>query len=472
MCPRGAQIHAQVPNANAVEDVRGNAGNKGVLNRGIHIMKNYRFLIPVALIVLFVLGIYKIGSDNLKDEAQYRQYLEDARTYASQEIEIYAVQNYKDAIDMRPSMELYMEVAEFYRDTMGERNKAAQWGEILLAEYPRTPEPYEFQLDLYVQNQDYAAFFELYDSMAARHVFSEAADALYGLVEYAFYEQGEYDEMSIFSGNLAPVRRNETWGYCSSRGKKKINALYTYAGAFNNDMAPVMDAEGEAYFIDNNGNKVMEAGVEEEIRGLGVMSAANIYSVFNGREWNYYSKSGERLMGGFLEGSTFANGLAAARTQEGWKIYDIKGNAKSDAVYEEVAMDEKQMAYRNERLFVRGNEGYVMIDGEGGRIGTDIYEDVKIFYENTFAAVKKDGKWGFVDKDGKWFIEPAYEDARSFLNGFAAVQKDGLWGYINMEKELCIPCQFTEVRDFTARGTAPVRKNQTWSVLLLYRLNY
>lgn len=435
-------------------------------------MKNYRFLAPIVLIALFALGVYMIGSNNVKEERQYRQYLEDARAYASQEIEIYAVQNYQDAIDMRPSMELYMEVAEFYRDTMGDRKKAAQWGETLLSKYPKTPEPYEFQLDIYLQNQDYVAFFELYDRMRARHVFSEAADAMYDSVEYVFYEQGEYDEMSIFSSNLAPVRRNETWGYCNSKGKKKVKTLYTYAGAFNNDMAPVVDAEGEAYYIDNNGNKVMAVNVEEEIQGLGVMSSADIYSVFNGREWSYYNKAGERLMGGFLEGSTFANGLAAARTDEGWKIYDLKGNAKSGAVYEDVAMDEKQMAYRNERLFVRAAEGYIMIDGEGGRIGTDVYEDAKIFYESTYAAVKKDGKWGFIDRDGGWFIEPVYEDARSFLNGFAAVQTDGLWGFINMDRELCIPCQFAETKDFTAKGTVPVRKNQTWSVLLLYKENY
>lgn len=434
-------------------------------------MKNYRFLAPIVLIALFVLGVYMIGSNNAKEETQYRQYLEDARAYAAQEIEIYAIENYQNAIDMHPSVELYMEVAKFYRDTMENRNKAAQWGDLLLVKYPKNPEPYEFQLDIYLQNKDYAAFFDLYDRMGNRHVHSEAADAMYHSLEYVFYEQGEYDEMSIFSSNLAPIRRNETWGFCNSKGKKKIHTLYTYVGAFNNGMAPVVDAEGEAYYIDNDGNKIMAVNVEE-VRGLGVMSMADIYTIFNGKEWNYYNKSGELLMGGFLEGSTFANGLAAARTEEGWKIYDVNGNARTDMVYEGVAMDEKQMAYRNERLFVRVEDNYILIDGEGNRIGTEVYEDAKVFYENTYAAVKKGGKWGFIDKDGNWFLEPVYEDARSFSNGFAAVQADGLWGFINMEKELCISCQFAQTKDFTANGTVPVRKNQTWSVLILYKENY
>ncbi|MDE6517320.1 MAG: WG repeat-containing protein, partial [Acetatifactor sp.] len=375
-------------------------------------MKNYRFLAPIVLVALFALGVYMIGNSNVKEEEQYRQYLEDARSYAAQEIEIYALENYQNAIDMRPALELYMEVAEFYRDTMGNRKKAAEWGETMLSKYPKNPRSYEFQLDIYLQNQDYMAFFELYDTMVKRHISSETADAMFASVEYAFYEQGEYDEMSIFSSNLAPVRRNETWGYCSSKGKKKVKTLYTYAGAFNNGMAPVVDAKGEAYYIDNNGNKVMAVDVEEGIQRLGVMSSADLYTVFNGSVWNYYNKAGELLMGGFLEGSAFANGLAAARTEEGWKIYDTAGNLKSGTAYEDVAMDEKQMAYRNGRLFVRTQDSYILIDGEGNRIGSDAYEDVKIFYENTYAAVKKNGQWGFIDKDGNWFIEPAYEDAR------------------------------------------------------------
>ncbi len=435
-------------------------------------MKNYRFLAPIVLTVLFVLGVYMIGSSNVREEKQYRQYLEDARVYAAQEIEIYALQNYQNAIDMRPSLELYMEVAAFYRDTMGNRSKAVEWGETMLLKYPKNPEPYEFQLDMYLQNQDYIAFFELYNSMVNRHVSSETANAMFHSVEYTFYEQGEYDEMSIFSSNLSPVRRNETWGFCNSRGKKKIKTVYTYVGAFSNGMAPVVDTEGEAYYIDNNGNKVMAVDVEEEIQKLGVMSSAELYTVYGSSGWNYYNKAGELLMGGFLDASTFANGLAAARTQEGWKIYDTDGNEKFGTVYEDVAMDEKQMAYRNGRLFVRTGEDYILIDGEGSRIGSEAYEDVKVFYENTYAAVKKDGKWGFIDRDGKWFQEPVYEDARSFLNGFAAVQADGLWGFINMEKEMCIPCQFTETKDFTANGTVPVKRNQTWTVLLLYKKNY
>lgn len=434
-------------------------------------MKNYKTLAPVIMIAIFVLGIYMVGSSNVKENAQYDKYLENARTYAEQKIEIYALENYQNALAQRPSLELYLEVAQFYRDIMKNRSKASEWGETMLALYPKQPEPYEFQLDLYLQNGDYISFFELYEDMAARKIPSAKADEMYAAVEYAYYESGDFDEASVFSFNLAPVRRNETWGYCNSRGKRQIESIYTYAGVFSNDMAPVIDAEGEAYFIDNSGNKIMSVNTEGSIQGLGVMSA-DIYSVFNGKEWNYYTKDGTRVMGGFSEAGTYANGLVAACKDAGWKIYDMNGNPKIETSYADVVIDEKQVAYRNERLFVSSGDDYWMIDGDGNRIGSETYEAARVFYDSTYAAVQKDGKWGFIDKEGTWFIEPVYDDARSFLNGYAAVQREGLWGYINMDKELCIPCQYTEAKDFTDRGSTLVKKNLTWTVLLLYKNNH
>ena len=48
---------------------------------------------------------------------------------------------------------------------------------------------------------------------------------------------------------------------------------------------------------------------------------------------------------------------------------------------------------------------------------------MKPFYmDNSYAAVKKDGNWGFADKDGNMVIAPQYEDARSFSYGYAVVK--------------------------------------------------
>ena len=66
------------------------------------------------------------------------------------------------------------------------------------------------------------------------------------------------------------------------------------------------------------------------------------------------------------------------------------------------------------------------------------WDGAKDFSEN-LAAVKKDGKWGYIDCDGNVIVKPMYSSANSFSEGLAAVQNDGKWGYIDKTGKLVIP---------------------------------
>ena len=52
-------------------------------------------------------------------------------------------------------------------------------------------------------------------------------------------------------------------------------------------------------------------------------------------------------------------------------------------------------------------------------------------FKEGFSAVKKDGKWGYINTKGEQIVECKFDDARDFSEGFAAVKKYGRWGYIN-----------------------------------------
>lgn len=66
------------------------------------------------------------------------------------------------------------------------------------------------------------------------------------------------------------------------------------------------------------------------------------------------------------------------------------------------------------------------------------WDGAKDFSEN-MAAVKKDGKWGYIDCDGNVVVEPIYSSANSFSEGLAAVQNNGKWGYIDKTGKQVIP---------------------------------
>ena len=58
------------------------------------------------------------------------------------------------------------------------------------------------------------------------------------------------------------------------------------------------------------------------------------------------------------------------------------------------------------------------------------YDTVLPYSENR-AAVKKDGRWGFIDRNGRETVAPQYQDARTYSEGRAAVRRGGQWGYLD-----------------------------------------
>lgn len=82
------------------------------------------------------------------------------------------------------------------------------------------------------------------------------------------------------------------------------------------------------------------------------------------------------------------------------------------------------------RLKTVDNEYLTTLDGR--------WDGARDFSEG-MAAVKLDGKWGFIDTNGTVVISPKYDGAYSFSEGLAAVQSNGKWGYIDKTGAVVIP---------------------------------
>lgn len=76
------------------------------------------------------------------------------------------------------------------------------------------------------------------------------------------------------------------------------------------------------------------------------------------------------------------------------------------------------------------------------------WEGAKDFSEG-LAAVKKDGKWGFIDTEGTVVIQPIYHAANSFSEGLAAVQMNGRWGYVDTKGNVVIPFTLSSTYAFS-----------------------
>ena len=74
------------------------------------------------------------------------------------------------------------------------------------------------------------------------------------------------------------------------------------------------------------------------------------------------------------------------------------------------------------------------------------------------------GLWGYCSVDGKTVIEAVYESACGFSEGFAAVKKDGKWGFINTSGKIVIPFKFDKVDSSYKGGTCRLIKGEEVSV--------
>ena len=433
-------------------------------------MKNYKFLVPIALVALFLGSFYMLYNLKAAELNKYNTALAAARDYREKDIRIDAEDCYMQALGQKPSADLYLEIGEFYLETQ-QINKAIEWGAGMTKTYPKEVKGYEFLMDIYDKREDYIACFNLAETVTKRQLKSSVIENIIDRIEYKFYFNGEYNGAGIYSGGLCPIEINHKWGYVNQTGSKIIDASYTYAGPFIEGLAPVTDGEGNAYYIDTKGNKKHVVLGVANVKQLGLCENG-MFSLYNGEKWYFYNTSHEKVFGDYEEVSAIGNGIAAVKHNGNWHLVDRTGTDLTGKSYAVVAMDDKRVVFRNDRLFVSDGTKYQMITSTGEIVGNDSYEDVCIFNDATYAAVKVGGKWGFVDKNGSMKIKPQYEKARSFANGMAAVMVNGLWGFINANGEMVIEPQFEDARDFNSNGCVFIFIDSTWKLLRLYKTNH
>ena len=66
-----------------------------------------------------------------------------------------------------------------------------------------------------------------------------------------------------------------------------------------------------------------------------------------------------------------------------------------------------------------------------------------------------------MDNKGKIVITPLYESAISFSEGIAAVKKDGKWGFIDKDNAIIVPCEYDEVTANYTDGKGELKKENT-----------
>lgn len=343
-------------------------------------------------------------------------------------------------------------------ETSGYRRKYTDLLDKQMAEKDAEPAVFLEAAKYYLDKKPARAFEVLKDGIAKTG--SEEISAFYEANRYRYQmNRNTYQEVTAIHNGGIQVRNDGLWGLATADGSLVIPCEYdkisTYSGV-------AIVKKGKTFSAVNSDNN-RYALSHVEMSDFGNLSE-NRLGVKTSEGWK-------------LADSDFATGkltveaiglcssdTVPAKLNGKWGLMSSNGGEwEVEPVYDGLIMDELGDCGSKEAYFAQTG-GSVMLYVDGQQVG-DAYEDAKPFADG-WAAVKRDGKWGFIDKEGTVKVDFRFDDALSFGQHLAAVKVDRYWGYISLSGDLVIEAEFLEAKSFSG-GSAPVKTADGWRFITL-----
>jgi hypothetical protein len=166
----------------------------------------------------------------------------------------------------------------------------------------------------------------------------------------------------------------------------------------------------------------------------------------------------------FEEIGMYQNGYAAAKSDGRWGVIDMAANWLLPPEFCWIIQDELGGSLHQNAVFAM-RDGWVYLFS-GGQWADVYFEDARPFSAEGYAAVRKNGKWGFIDTSGNLKIDYIFDDALSFGQHLAAVKVNDMWGYIDLNGNVVIDTVFYQAKSFSG-GSAPVLTVRGWQFITL-----
>ena len=269
-----------------------------------------------------------------------------------------------------------------------------------------------------------------------------------------------YDYASAIFESKSQVMSEGYWGIAGSDGILLIPCQYDKISTFSMDRA-IVQQKNEIFAINIDNNRIsLFRGIADD---FGNFANDRVPLMIDGQ---WHRATGEFIVGSasFEQVGMYAGGYAAAKIDEKWGVVDLQLNWLIPPEHDGIVQDELGRCYSNGAVFARDNSKVCLyVDGI---IADERYEDARPFSDEGYAAVKLNGKWGFIDREGNVAIGFMFDDALSFGQHLAAVRQGEHWGYISLSGIMVIEPVFLEAKSFS-NGSAPVLTERGWQFITL-----
>lgn len=284
---------------------------------------------------------------------------------------------------------------------------------------------------------------------------------LYEANRYAYkLGRSTYEEATGLYNGAIQVRRDDLWGLANASGDLVIPCEYDKISTYSDGQA-VAQKDGVTCAVNSDNNRVaLYHGSAQDITNFsGNRLGLKLSDGWRVADGNFYTA--EIVL---EELGMYTEGCAAAKQNGRWGVLSDDGATWIvPPEYDGVILDELGRCCSQNAVFLRrGEEVVLFVDGEPtGYTCEDAWP-----FGDGWAAVKKDGKWGFIDTSGAVQIGYQFEEARSFGQHLAAVRQGDYWGYLSLRGEVVIEPIFLSAGQFS-QGCAPVETEDGWRFLSL-----
>lgn len=243
------------------------------------------------------------------------------------------------------------------------------------------------------------------------------------------------------SALLPFINAEGKYGYMDNQGNVIIKPVFDSAMRFMEDIAVVWK-DKKAGYIDSTGNTIIPMEYDNAFPASGGI----VTTVINKPEGDttiYLDTNGNELLRvDYYTANPFYEGLAAVRETESsnCRFIDITGKFLIDTQFYNVGDFHEGKA----RFSRTGENGMGYID-KSGKVVLEGFYYASDFSEG-LAAVRKDGKWGYINKDGEvvlsFDILKGSDRLFDFYEGMALISVNNLLGVIDRNGEYVIEPQY------------------------------
>ena len=422
--------------------------------------------IIILLCVLLGLSWYAAISETLNNPKKLAAHMEAAAEFEAQGIYVDAITEYEQALTYRPNdLEISLKMANAYLQ-MGNSSKF----ENICKEYAKINQndtaAMDCLMDYYSENEYSVDAVKFLNDFLAEYPENENAQKWMLKFKGSFTTMyGTYEEKpQIAYETMVIMKEDGKYLITDRKGKKLFETTYEEIHPFSKDGFALVKSEGVYSYIDKDGQRRLLA--EKGYTNLGMLQGGRTIATKNDK-FAYLDQKLKPVTEFAWDALTLIEeGMGAGQKNGKWAILNKNGEAQTEYIYEDVSVDENGFCSVQERIFVKEQGSYKMLNKKLEVVGELKFEAARPFAEGAYAAVCVNGKWGFVNTDGELVIECAYDDAQSFNNGFAAVCVDGKWGYIDESGYMAIEPQFTDAMGVSEEGVAAVLLEE-WQLIQL-----